>query len=384
MSPATARRLALIATLSLCASAASAQGTPARFARVDAEDARVLNLADEKGIAIASPSKGTLVAVFDEVQSGWSAIEIPGGFPVWVYGAYLEESPTPGTFEVTRDAVNLRPKPSNDIQSFPLPQRLSAGTRLQAIERPEASVPSKEAWIHVWSPPGIRAWIRTSALAALAANEDGKTLWDAAVASAPRVTLPAQARADAAPKSETAEVDPALRQELETAREKLAAERVKEAPDYPVVRRALEALLVKSSTGPVAIEARNELRLLETLERAEVLEAELARERVRVAEKAREDQAALVARSRAKDPLGDAFAARGVLTREQGVDGKTRYWLSFGGKRVAEALCSSGRYALDLFAGYEIGVQGFEVEGSEPVEGRMRIELTRLEVIGRR
>ncbi len=384
---AAAQRLALVVPFALLgwdASPARAQEIVKRFARVGVDGARILNLADEKGVAIASPAQGTLVTVHEEIGSGWSSIEIPGGFPVWVYGAYLEETPTGGIYEVTGNAVNLRPMPSNDIQSFPLPQRLNAGTRVQSIEVSDASASSKKTWVRVWSPPGIRAWIASSALVPLAAGEDGAALWDEALKSAARVAVPIVSRATPAKAPGKGEVDPNLRAEFESARELLKNERVKEAPDYPVVRRALEAVLVKSPTGPLAVEARNQLELLAPLEEAAAIEVELARERERRALKAREDQRIVWEKSRAKDPLGEAFLSRGVLTREQGIDGKARYWLSFGGKRVAEVQCSSGRYALDLFAGYEVGVQGIESAGSEPSEGRMKIELTKLEVIGRR
>ncbi len=358
----------------LCADSARAEG-PKRYARIAVEGARVLNLADDKGIAIASPAKDSLVAVFDELESGWCSIEIPGGFPVWVYGKYLRKTDATDVYEVTRDAVNLRPGPSSDVTHFPLPQRLHAGNRVQGFELMESNLPLEENWVRIWSPPGVRAWIRTGSLAPLGDSEDGMALWNEAQKNAPRVAVPASVK--------VASAETEAQAELEAARELLQSERSKTTPDYPTVRRALEAVLAKQPTGPIAIETRNQLLLLEALERAAVLENELDQERALRTERVLEEQKKVWEVAKKKDPLGDAFLSRGTLTREQGPDGKQHFWLSFGGEQVAEVRCTSGRYALDLFMGCDVGVQGFEVEGSDP-SSCLRIELTKLELIARR
>ncbi len=369
------RSLFLIALVPfLCVDVARAEG-PKRYARIAVDGARVLNLADDKGIAIASPAKNSLVAVFDELESGWCSIEIPGGFPVWVHGKLLKPTEVENVYEVTRNAVNLRPAPSNDVTSFPLPQRLQSGNRVQGIELMDPKLALEENWVRIWSPPGVRAWIRTPLLEPLGDSEDGMALWNEAQKNAPRVDVPASLKVEGA--------ETQAQTELEAARELLQSERTKATPDYPTVRRALEAVLAKQPTGPIAIETRNQLLLLEALERAALLENELDQERARRTDKALEEQKKVWEAAKKKDPLGDAFLTRGTLTREHGLDGKPHYWLTFGGEQVAEVLCTSGRYALDLFTGCDVGVQGFEVDGSDP-SSLLRIELTKLELIGRR
>jgi hypothetical protein len=66
-----------------------------------------------------------------------------------------------------------------------------------------------------------------------------------------------------------------------------------------------------------------------------------------------------------------------------------RYVLRWGGKDVAEIVCASGRYDLQRFVGFEVGVIGATqraaVEGTGDLPGTpAQIDATRLEVISAR
>lgn len=350
---------------------------PLRYGLVSAEGAAIYNLPDGKGKEIARPAKGELVAVYKESASGWLEVEVPGGFAVWVFGRFLAPTDDPSLYEVTGNAVNLRPAPSSDVVNFPLPQRLQAGDKLRVIERLEPEKPLAESWVRVWSPPGVHGCMKSSALEGLPQGQDGSALWSAALASLP--SAPPAAAPQARPKepSEAERRESEARVALEEARAALERERTRETPDYDPVEKALEAVVARG--GTVAIEARAELRTLGTLREAAALKADLERERARRAEEVLEKQQEVWEKSRDKDPLGGAFATRGVVERRTGSDGITRFYLRFGGEIRSELACASGRYDLAAFAGTEIGVHGKEIasrSGEVPT-----YEVARLEVL---
>jgi hypothetical protein len=106
---------------------------------------------------------------------------------VWVFGRYLKATGEEGLYEVTGNAVNLRPAPSSDVTNFPLPQRLQAGDKVRGIELAEQGKPLEETWVRVWSPPGVRAYVKSASVEPLPANEDGKSAWTAALGLLPAV-----------------------------------------------------------------------------------------------------------------------------------------------------------------------------------------------------
>jgi len=355
----------------------AAEDSPVRYGRITGEGAAIFNLADEKGREIARPPRGQLVAVYKELEAGWLEIEVPGGYPVWVFGRYLKATGEEGLYEVTGNAVNLRPAPSSDVTNFPLPQRLQAGDKVRGIELAEQGKPLEETWVRVWSPPGVRAYVKSASVEPLPANEDGKSAWTAALGLLPAVP-PERASAARPTEPDPAERhDAEARAALEEARQSLERERIRPTPDYDTVEAQLQAVVARG--GAVAIEARGELRTLTTLREAAALKSDLERERQRRAEETLRAQQETWDKSREKDPLGGAFVARGVLECRTAMDGVTRYYLRFGGVPTSEISCPSGRYALDTFAGAEIGVHGSEVSsrtGELPT-----FEVTRIEVI---
>ncbi len=356
---------------------AAEKDRPLRYGRITGEAVSIYNLADDKGREIARPARGQLVAVYKDSTAGWLEVEVPGGFAVWVFGRYLEPTADANLYQVTGHAVNLRPAPSSDVTNFPLPQRLQAGDTVRAIELAEPEKPLAETWVRIWSPPGVRGCVKSSAVEGLTQSEDGPGLWSAALATLP--SAPPIRAAQARPKepSDAERRDGEARAALEEARAALERERTRETPDYGAVETALNAVVARG--GAVALEARAELRTLAMLREASAFKSDLEREKVRRAEEVLAEQRAVWERSQTKDPLGGAFAARGVVHRRTGSDGIARYFLDFGEKPVCEIACSSGRYDLAAYTGTEIGVQGGEVasrSGELPT-----FEIARLEVL---
>jgi len=355
----------------------ASEDQPLRYGRIGTEGVSVFNLADDKGKEVARPAKGQLVAVYKEHQAGWLEIEVPGGYAVWVFGSYLKPTDQSGVYEVTANAVNLRPAPSNDVTNFPLPQRLQAGDKVRAIEPLDPAKPLTETWMRIWSPSGVHACVKSSAVEPLTAGEDGSALWKEALKTLPAAPL---ARAGAPRPSEPSEGErreSEARAALEEARAELERERAKETPDYAAVESALNAVVARG--GAVAVEARAELRNVSLLREAAALKADLEREKSRRSEETLRAQQDVWDRSREKDPLGTVFTARGVVERRTGTDGVSHFFLRFGGETNCELLCSSGRYDLSTFAGVEVGVHGLQA-ASRTTEVPT-YEVNRLEVI---
>lgn len=358
--------------------ASAPKDEPLRYGRIAAEGITILNLADEKGKAVAQPQKGQLVAVYKEHASGWLEVEVPGGYPVWVFGKFLGAGAEPNVYEVTGSGVNLRPEPSSEVvTNFPLPQRLQPGDKVRGIELQDPAKPLADNWVRVWSPPGVRAFVKSSVVEGLAAGEVGTALWNQALqalpAAPPARLEPARPNEPSAAEKQESEG----RTALEAARAALENERKKDTPDYAPIRAEFEKLV--AAGGPVAIEARAELRTVATLVEAAHLRADLERERLRRAEEARAAQEKVWEQSKEKDPFGGVFPVRGVVERRTSTDGIPRFFLRFGKDTVCELVCSSGRYDLSTFAGVEVGVHGSEIAsrtGEVPT-----FELSKLEVL---
>jgi len=359
---------------------------PLRFARVTDERASVMNLPSDSGIELLQPARGAVVAVHRELPD-WAEVELPGGFAVWVFGKYLQPTSLEGVLEVTRNAVNMRPLPKSDVNSFPLPQRLHAGDRVRRIEQDDETKPLAESWVRIWSPPGVRAYLRTRSLTALTKDEDGAALFAAAAAKGTRPPPVRPSRAEPAatgapaPRDDDAEPAAGAGGAVLEAREVFERELARPTPDFDAVRAAWNAVLAEAPPGPVADEARHQLELVEFYEKSAQLRADLERARAGGDEAWVRERAAIEARARLKDPFGSAFLSRGVLVRQITTDGTPHYFLRFGGEAVSEIVCPSGRYDLDVFAGHEIGVNGVELAVLDAGADRSTIEVRRIEVL---
>ncbi|MEM7308638.1 MAG: hypothetical protein AAF682_18285 [Planctomycetota bacterium] len=386
---------ALVAATSSLSAGSVQEGTdkPTGYGRISRADARILNMPDEQATEILRPGKGALVAVFRDLGD-WVEVEVPGGYAVWVFGRYLTETAEKDVFRVNGDGVNLRPKPSRGVPNYPLSQQLYAGDRVRVIERADPSVPLGEDWVRIWSPAGVHAWVAKGSVTDLAAGEQGAGLWKKALAELPAAPIRAKAARDAASakapspeqlaaaKKQEEEREAAFSSELEAAWKRMEDEAAKEAPEWEAVRAAFAEAERKAGSSADRIQVRQGLDRLANYEELGRMRESLEAQRRELEEAARREKERVVEESREKDPLGGVFLARGSLERVGQGEG-TRYLLRFGKDVIAETVCISGRYDLDVFVGYQIGVKGMELQAAAGDELR-QIEVTRLEVIARR
>ncbi|MEM9378752.1 MAG: hypothetical protein AAGB93_02305, partial [Planctomycetota bacterium] len=129
----------------------------------------VRNFPDGNGSALVTLPAGTLVRGFrtSEGKPAFREVEVAGGFPVWVYGKYLQPTDVEGVLLVTGSRVNMRPSPDLSPNSMALRSKLEAGQRVRLIERAGRAAALGEDWIRVQAPPAARAWVVTSALTAI-------------------------------------------------------------------------------------------------------------------------------------------------------------------------------------------------------------------------
>ncbi len=344
---------------------------PRSYVRAGSNGATVRNLGDRSGHPILRAETDDLFAVYDQ-RGDWLQVEAAGGFEVWVYGKYVSETNVPGVLQVSGNHVNMRPKPSSDVDSFPLPKRLFTGDRVVYLGRARASTIWDEDWIQIASPPGVRAWVLASETTSVPTGE-GAGAWGAAVAAARARPAPAPvenrtgssettgntagATKPAAPLAE--EKQEAVRA-LRRADELFSTERLKDQPDLELVRTAYEEVLTVTDTGSTADLARSGLSRVDALAEARALQAELEAERIRREAEAERYRSELEeARARQQDPFAGRYSYRGWLERTPSKSGMApTYTVRFGGREVVEVVCSSGRYDLDDFTDFEIGVRG--------------------------
>ncbi|MCY3004269.1 MAG: SH3 domain-containing protein [Planctomycetota bacterium] len=364
-----------------------------RFVRAGANGAKLRNIYDEQGVALSELSAGALLAVHGE-RAGWLDVEIPGGFPVWVFGEYLTPTSESGMLQVSGNDVRMRPKPSSGADSLPLRQLLARGTKVKMLGRNDMSKPLGEDWVRVTAPAGTRGWVATGQTEALAAGTDGATQWAAAVtaaraaaASAPAIaTDGANSGGGSIAANETGNVTSALA----AADKALAAERAKqergEAANYDAVKKSYEDVLALNPAPSTAELVKERIELCAAYADGLRLSAELQNQKASIdaALRRRQEDMEKAAKSQ---PFDGRFDGRGFVetARLPGSD-KPIYLVRFSGVAVAELQCSSGRFNLADFVGCEIGFNGREVRGgiastNSALARPHAIDLARLEIL---
>jgi hypothetical protein len=380
--------------------ARAAQSTP--YVRAKSSGAALYNLPDRGAAVITNIPAATLLAVHSE-RAGYMEVEPAGGFEVWVFGQYAKPTDMPGVFELTGNNVLMRPRASSDESSYPLGQKLNKGDRVRLVGRADTSKPIVQDWLRITAPPGTRAWVLMSDTTPLAANEDARALWAAAVKTAQASTKPfdpallgagaatAAAATTAAPGAASGAAgtsQAAAQTALAEAEKRMVEARAAAKPDFSAAKAAYERVLEESPKGAAADTAR--LRLEEIAARQEIVRIRAdaqATEGARQAELAKAD-ARLREASVSQDPMWGRFQARGWLEREKRPGQPARFVVRWGGKTVSEIVCTSGRYDLAAFDGYEVGLMGVTLRGAaaqaDGSSDPMRIDAARIEVISGR
>lgn len=367
----TAHSLALVGAglvaLGGSSGTASAQDSSApRYVRAK-EGIQVRNFQDMQGLAFHMLESGELMRVHKR-SSGkvlFLEVSLPGGFPVWVFGKYLQDTGAQGVMRVSGRYVNMRPRPDSSAASLPLRERLMTGNTVAFISRRDPVLPLAQDWVQVWSPESARAWVRAS---------------DVIVEDAPGVVaeyLAAIRQMANVPKATTSKPKPAY-----VATPRVAIPKVSDAV-IEALAKADSMLQAATRTGlPSAAElgavesayrkvlagapARSHTRALaaQQMERVSVLRgladvrAELAADKI--ANASRLDQLAVEqSKSELKNTVSwGRFHARGWLEREEKIRGDVHYYVRWDGMRQAELVCGQGRYDLEAFVGFQLGVQG--------------------------
>lgn len=362
--------------------------------------AKVRNGADKNSTAVFSCEVGQILHVAGKRRGiGFLPVEAPGGFPVWVHGGNLKPTDTEGILEITADAVNQRPLASSGAESYPLSQRLHRGDRVRVIERQDATKALSLDWVRIWSAPGSTGWILETEVKSV--TDGPNAAWDKAMAQlGTRTTLKTAETEGGAGKPvngigakgtpSSAALEGAKQTQAETmfdqAEVMLATERIKPTPDFAAVRSAFEAVVALDAGARWKRDAESGLKIVAALEEAVALKSDLEAEKIRRQEDLLERQRRAWEESRQRDPMIGKFDARGVLERRSRSGEPHRYILRWGPEEVCEVRCASGKYDLDIFAGYEIGLKGL-LEYAKPgalLEERPVLEVGKIEVISKR
>ena len=370
---------------------------PMNIVRTQAVGAKVLNVADKNGTALMTCEVGQVLHVAGKRRGvGYLPVEAPGGFPVWVHGRNLKATDTDGVLEITANAVNQRPLASSGAESYPLSLRLHRGDRVRVIERQDATKELAVDWVRIWSAPGSTGWILETEVVSV--TDDPSAVWDKAMSQLDMRTTLKVPEAQGTPDkpapvsgagitnaaSGTKQVE--AEKMFDVAEAMLASERIKATPDFAAVRSAFEAVVALDAGARWKRDAESGLKIVSALEEAVALKSDLEAEKVRRQEELLERQRRAWEKSRERDPMVTKFDARGVLERRSRSGEPHRYILRWGPEEVCEVRCASGKYDLDIFAGYEIGLKGL-LEYAKPgalLEERPVLEVGKIEVLSKR
>jgi hypothetical protein len=403
----TALALTTAASFVPAAAQESTATAATRYVRTGDSGGKLRNLASPVGEVVLDLKPGALLAVRAE-RSGWLEVEPASGMKVWVYGTYLKKTSTPGVAEVNANSVRMRPLPSSDEKSFPLPMKLDKGERVRVVARADSTKPVEEDWVRIWSPAGATAWIEARETKALATGEDARAAWaseiKAAQAAMPVVDVfgggeaaaavpaAAGAGAKAAAKEAGTKTEPrtqAAYDKLAEGEKLLKEAQARSTPDYTAAKAAFAAAIAQSPETAAADSARQRLEEISIREEIQRLKADKDKLQSERADKLAEAEARLAEVAALQSPLRGKFQARGWLEKHVQAGMPNRYWVSWGGREVAEIACGNGRYELESFVGCEIGVVGVmqraAVAATEDKPGTpAKVDATRIEVISTR
>lgn len=350
----------------------------------------VRNFPDGNGSALHTIPAGTLVRGYrtSEGKPAYREVEVAGGFPVWVFGQYLQPTDVEGVLLVTGSRVNMRPSPELSPSSMALRSKLDAGQRVKLIKR-------GGDWIQVQAPPGARAWIVADAVTK-ADPGTGAAQWAQANPPLPtRSTRNVSAGSGnaGATRSASAPVVPtvsaAVLRSLAEADRAFDAANALRSPTTEAWRDvvlAYESVVAQAPAGSITRQ-----NAAARLDRARLkMEAASIREDFNADSRKREEEinkinVYLGEIEKRKSAHWGRFQARGWVDGRT-IGGEKHWFLIFGGATVAEIRCETARYDLSVFEDFEIGVYGVEiaagVRSSASTYAQARVvDIRRIEVI---
>lgn len=365
---------------------------------VQAKDGAVVrNFRDEKGKAVTDLKAGALLMVHAKDRNFYE-VSSPTGFPVWVFGKYLSETGTQGVLKVIGSGVRMRPLPESSVDSYPLSTKLNRDDLVQFIERADPNLSFDADWIHVWSVPHAHAWVSSTEVDASSDQEAASQEWTQSLRGL--VDVPLAVTPAAAGGSGGAAQNPTSRAAVKIPEEayrslaygktllKGAVKKGKEAveADFESCIRAFNTVLdMVPDSSIVAAEANAKLNEARTHQTVAAVRSELAAAEVRQEEMVADWAEAQRLAELERTAHWGRFMGRGWVEK-MGRDDEARYYLRWGGEVVFEISCDSGRYDLDLFQGYELGVRGTTLRAASmatddtPAEVAL-LDVSRVEVI---
>jgi hypothetical protein len=385
------------------AKTAQESALPLRYVRAKPSGAKIYNLADEKGVALGGAKAESLLAVYSE-NAGFLEVEPAEGLLVWVSGKYLATTDEPGVLKVTGNGINMRPAPTSTSEnSYPLSRSLNKSDKVRAESRQHPDKPLSEDWVHVWAPAGTRAWCKKSEVSDASGNDlaaqftsaqkearAGAKLWveplavgtAAAAAPKPNASVPAAGaqggKALAAKPAAGAQSEgnaQAAATELAKANELYEKARTAANPDFAAAKASYLKVVDLAPNSSAAGSARaglEKIGLHEEIARIKADKASLEVDRQARLARAEKD---LREASLSNDPLWGRFQSRGWLEKQGD------HWVvRWAGKVTSEVVCSSGRYDLALFQGFQLGITGALQRGASS-DGPARFDVRRIEVL---
>ncbi len=328
----------------------------------------VRNFPDRNGSSFIEVKAGTIVRAFSTSQGvpPFREVEVGGGFPVWVFGKYLQPTSVDGVLVVSGARVNMRPSPDLSPGAMPLrSSKLNAGQRVKLLKRANKAASLGEDWVLIQAPANTRAWIEASALTPVDRSEGG-VAWKAAAVTLPtkstsRPTVAQPAKREVAVPTITEETAAELTQ-ADAEFDRVIELRSPTSEDWRGVVVAYDAVIASAPEGTITLQNAR------TRHRTAAARMELASLREDVSSQARKHDAELSkvnayieSREARASALQGRFRERGWLEQKT-VDGREAWYLSFAGETVAEVVCSSRRYDLSFFEGHDLGILGVEVQ----------------------
>lgn len=353
--------------------------------------ARVRTLADKNGPSVMSPIMGQVLRQVGKQKAAFLPVVAPGGFAVWLFGDNLKTTDVEGVLEVTANAVNQRPMPESTNKSYPLKKRLHSGDKVRVINRANSSLPLDEDWVKVWSSADSVGWILAADCNPV--KTDGASMWADAMADLggraaheSSQALPAGAKPVANKTTPKAAEIKLATKALDAADAKLDAARGLDAVDLSEESAVYERVAGQKLSAHLTLRAQTGLEMIEVLELAKGLQSDLETVKQRRVEDLLVRQKKQWEKSRQRDPLAGRFDARGVLERRSLAGEAHKYVLRWGPDLVCEVRLDSGRYELDRFAGYELGLTGKldYTDASALLTERPVLTLRRIEILAKR
>jgi hypothetical protein len=374
--------------------------TPLRYARAKSGGAKIYNLADAKGVELGSADADALLAVYSE-SAGFLEVEPAAGLLVWVSGKYLATTDEAGVLKVTGNGINMRPSPSSlSENSYPLQRSLNKSDKVRAESRAHPEKPLAEDWVRVYAPAGTHAWCKKSDVvdatgsdlaaqfssAQKEAHAAGK-VWiepkpaSTTVATAPKSDKPGAADpkpAAAKPADEKAAAGASAQAGSELAKADELYKAAVVSGEFASAKAAYQKIVDAAPTSSAADSARAGLQKISLHEEIAQIKADKASLQVDREKRLAQAEKDLREASLSSDPLWGRFQARGWLEKEG-----DKWIVRWAGKVTSEIVCSSGRYDLSSYEGYQLGISGALQRGASG-DGPARFDVRRIEVLDSR